>query len=110
MPVHAVTDEPAFTHAAIADSALESITRRVLGEDFQLEAIRSDRFPCRWGSIGTAGLWRVDVGCRASVRSPRPTSSNSCATRGSGQCCTPSLSRCGMSFWPSSPGGWSTNA
>ena len=41
MPVHAVTDEPAFTHAAIADSALESITRRVLGEDFQLEAIRS---------------------------------------------------------------------
>jgi hypothetical protein len=61
MPVHAVTDEPAFTHATIADSALETITRRVLGEDFQLQAIRSERFPYRWGSIGTAGLWRVDV-------------------------------------------------
>ena len=61
MPVHAVTDEPAFTHATIADHALESITRRVLGEDFELEAIRSERFPYRWGSIGTAGLWRVDV-------------------------------------------------
>ena len=34
MPVHAVTDEPAFTHAEITTGVLETITRRVLERNF----------------------------------------------------------------------------
>lgn len=61
MPVHTDTGEDLFRLAELDRDALQQITSDAVGGPVRIVDVRIQSFPYDWGSIPTAGLWRVAV-------------------------------------------------
>ena len=61
MPTHIETGEDLFPVASLDPSMLQRITSAAVGHPVLVQSVSHQEFPYDWGSIPTAGLWRVDV-------------------------------------------------
>lgn len=61
MPTHTATGEDLFPLAALDAETMHRITSAAVGHPVAIQAVTHQAFPYQWGSIPTAGLWRVDV-------------------------------------------------
>lgn len=61
MPTHTASDTTHFATADVAPDVLQQMTSDAVGEPVRIIGTRPRPFDYDWGSIPTAGLWRVDV-------------------------------------------------
>lgn len=61
MDADIATGADLFPIATLDPGTLQQITSAAVGHEVAIQAVKHQAFPYAWGSIPTAGLWRVDV-------------------------------------------------
>ncbi|MBB3035782.1 phosphotransferase [Hoyosella altamirensis] len=58
---HTETDEDLYRLAELNTRTMNHVTAQAVGEPVHVQTVRHSAFPYQWGSVSTAGLWKVVV-------------------------------------------------